>query len=521
MSTIGKIIRVNALPPTGAREKNVIYQVAAPGAVTYTDYAIDENGDLKIHAVVDGTVPVELADNNVSISTPDLKAEGITNQAEYNTDTREKLLQKLDIPNIQGNAQDYPEIIGLDNNGNAAKLPAGDLGKNIANSSLTSIAGAGLTLGEDWEIKTSGKNYTISGLSDVSNDSNFNKFIAQNIEGKIGKSTGKQIFLNTPSSLTESERTAWKTAMNGGWTTNTMSVATITPPVVDKQDKNYWITIRGANLNLNPASFSVDLMANDGTTIIANIPGSQVHLSTDGLDLKFYYNYKNLPLGDYKIRLWNGVAYYITSLTISVIQNIQPVDLSTITWTKKIYNDVINDATFGNGGSAIYQSNPAVKASDAGDPTIVGALKSSKINDVGENFYLEFSVNFQHSSNLTNKAQYVGLMNNNAAIDLLDQTLTKIKTIGVLSSTTGYRSYYLDNTIVGSVSAGSAAGSNETINVIIIKSGTIMTTMVTARNATRHIVTSVPDIEYSLNMAVNNMGGSATTSLAVINLYKF
>ncbi|WEK69011.1 MAG: hypothetical protein P0Y62_14295 [Candidatus Chryseobacterium colombiense] len=47
MSDIGKIIRVNALPPPDKRENNVIYQVAAPGAATYKDYAIDANGDLK------------------------------------------------------------------------------------------------------------------------------------------------------------------------------------------------------------------------------------------------------------------------------------------------------------------------------------------------------------------------------------------------------------------------------------------------------------------------------------------
>jgi len=49
MSNIGKIIRVNALPPEEEREVDVIYQVAAPGSTTYTDYAIDSNGDLKTH----------------------------------------------------------------------------------------------------------------------------------------------------------------------------------------------------------------------------------------------------------------------------------------------------------------------------------------------------------------------------------------------------------------------------------------------------------------------------------------
>ena len=39
----------------------------------------------------------------------------------------------------------------------------------------------------------------------------------------------KSMLLDMPSYLTEQERTNWKTAMNGGWATNTMSVALISP----------------------------------------------------------------------------------------------------------------------------------------------------------------------------------------------------------------------------------------------------------------------------------------------------
>lgn len=44
---IGKIIRVDSLPPKMDRYKNVIYQVSVPNSPTYIDYAIDENGDVK------------------------------------------------------------------------------------------------------------------------------------------------------------------------------------------------------------------------------------------------------------------------------------------------------------------------------------------------------------------------------------------------------------------------------------------------------------------------------------------
>lgn len=387
MSDIGKIIRVNALPPVGERENNVIYQVAAPGAATYTDYAIDANGDLKTHAVVEGSIPVELSDDHVSISDLDLIAEGITTQAEFNSVTTEKLNEKLDKPANDGDVNDYPKIIGVDDNGNVAKLPAGDLGKNVANASLTSIAGAGLTLGSDWIMNTSGKNYTITGLSDVSNDTNFNSFLSQNTNGKIGKTNGKQPFLSLPSTLSDTEKNIWKTSMNGGWTTNTMSVAFITPPVIDKQDKNSWITLRGANLNLNPASFSVEIVANDGITNIATVPNSQVQLYTNGLDLTFYYNFKNLPLGKYKIRLWNGVAYYVTSVTIEVVAALNSINLNDLTWETKLFTPNTPNVVTVSGGSMSYNARAANKPF-ARENDVVAALKSSEFVSAGQNFIM-------------------------------------------------------------------------------------------------------------------------------------
>ncbi|MCT2408609.1 hypothetical protein NZD88_13750 [Chryseobacterium antibioticum] len=331
MSNIGKIIRVNALPPQGERETNVIYQVAAPGAATYTDYAIDENGDMK--TPVADPAAQNLSDDLIKISDPGLVSEGFITQAQFNQNMNEDLDLKLNTPLIDGNAQNFTKVIGLDDHGNTAKLPAGDLGKNVANSSLTTIAGAGLTLGANWTLNTSGLYYSITGLTDASSDTTFNMLLAQNASGRIGKSNGKGAFISLPNQLTESEKTAWKTGMNGGWTTNTMSVAVILPPIVDKQDRDYFITLKGANLNLNPASFSVEIMNSTGTTVIATVPNSQVQLYTNGVDLVFYYNFKNLPLGNYKIRLWNGVAYYITTPTINVIDLLTPIGLSGLSWS--------------------------------------------------------------------------------------------------------------------------------------------------------------------------------------------
>jgi hypothetical protein len=168
MSTIGKIIRVNALPPQGQRETNVIYQVAEPGSATYTDYAIDENGDMKTPVLGSGIQ--DLSDDLVKMSDPDLVSEGFLTQAQFNENIHEQLKYKLNTPLNDGSVQDFTKIVGLDANGNTAKLPAGELGKNVANSSLTTVPGAGLTLGANWALDTSGLYYSIAGLSDGSHD---------------------------------------------------------------------------------------------------------------------------------------------------------------------------------------------------------------------------------------------------------------------------------------------------------------------------------------------------------------
>lgn len=388
MSNIGKIIRVNALPPAGTRENNVIYQVAAQGAATYTDYAVDENGDIKTHAGYFD--PQDLTDHSVNISTQQFSEEGLATQEEFNIDIREKVDNKVEKPIINGTPQSYPKIVGLDAYGNTAALRASDIGKNIANSSLTSVAGSGLTLGADWTVETAGHHYSISGLKDVSADSTFKTFVSQNDSGELGKTNGIQPFLSLPNTLSESDKIAWKTAMNGGWTTNTMSVASISPPVVDSRDKTYYFTLRGTNLNLSPTSFKIELM--DDTTaeiVIAEIPNNQVQLYSNGVDLVFYYNFKNIPVGTYRIRLWNGIAHYVTGAisTIKVLTGLTPISLGNITWQTIQQTPGINGVVNASGNTIAFQNKTENAA--LGNTNIVAAVKSSEIIGNNKNFYLK------------------------------------------------------------------------------------------------------------------------------------
>jgi len=139
--------------------------------------------------------------------------------------------------------------------------------------------------------------------------------------------------------FTEPEKTEIKTLMNGGWTTNTMSVYISYPRFIKSNNPEpAFITLIGANLNLPPTSFTIEIL-NSSDTVVATIDNSHVSL-TDSNKLNFWDNtLKLLPLGIYKIRLWNGAAYYIHNNAIEIKDIIDVVDLSDNVWTIKTYND--------------------------------------------------------------------------------------------------------------------------------------------------------------------------------------
>ncbi len=80
---------------------------------------------------------------------------------------------------------DYKYVVITNDAGGTKKMQANGLGSNVANSSLTSVNGAGLTLGANWFIDTAGYYYSIKGLSDKSADDSFDRFLVQDADGKV------------------------------------------------------------------------------------------------------------------------------------------------------------------------------------------------------------------------------------------------------------------------------------------------------------------------------------------------
>jgi hypothetical protein len=234
--------------------------------------------------------------------------------------------------------------------------------------------------------------------------------------------------------FSDAQKNEIKTIANGGWTTNTMSVAIISPPIVDKQNKPYWINLRGANLNLPPTSFKIELCTGASVsaataTVVVEIPGSQVQLYTNGTDLTFYYNFKDIPEGTYKLRLWNGVAYYLTNFTLNVVAQVNRVDLNNIVWSRKIYNNATSPVITESGASVSYNSDSNVKAM-ADDSSFVAGRKTNQLVGADEDFYMTVEIT-GNTSTITNAngsmTHFVGLVNSTSTVDLLNQTVINVR----------------------------------------------------------------------------------------------
>ncbi|MGO8609521.1 hypothetical protein ACC848_41905, partial [Rhizobium johnstonii] len=81
------------------------------------------------------------------------------------------------------------------------------------------------------------------------------------------------------------------------------------------------------------------------------LPNSNIQIYQNGLDLSFYFNFSTLPKDNYRLRIWNGVAYYMTNsnLAIRVIDNVVAIDTSMITWEVHGVPENINSFTTGSG----------------------------------------------------------------------------------------------------------------------------------------------------------------------------
>ena len=228
----------------------------------------------------------------------------------------------------------------------------------------------------------------------------------------------------------------------------------------------------------------------------------------------FYENIFDLGIGNFKIGIWNGVAYYITPITFEVTNSINNIDLSTLTW------DIVKSSEFAsspngitaNAGSINY-TNTTTTTANENLPQV--SVKSSKIFNAGQNWFIKFNYTINWSA----------LLNYTSVIPTLFG-LVKTNVINALS-------FHVDNTIDNTFTQESGTtrtqvgfrGENfssnrptTSVEVIMIKKGTNLIVVVLNNSTnTRTILktfttTTITDSDFSfIFQAPNRMLGTITS----------
>lgn len=97
----------------------------------------------------------------------------------------------LSEPNLE-----YKYVAILDEQGNAKKMLAGDLGKNSANADLTTTGARTFTQAHNYTHNTAGYYYYLTGLADKSADTTFSRMRVQDAHGQEAWSNGKVVLEN-------------------------------------------------------------------------------------------------------------------------------------------------------------------------------------------------------------------------------------------------------------------------------------------------------------------------------------
>ena len=115
-------------------------------------------------------------------------------------DLKNSIDGKLNKPTTTSNTTSYPYVVGEDGNGNSARLPAGDLGKNFFNSDLSNTSARNHIMNAAITIDTLGNTYSLKNLPDKTTDNTFNKVLKVDSNGVVGK--GEAFIYNVPNNIT-------------------------------------------------------------------------------------------------------------------------------------------------------------------------------------------------------------------------------------------------------------------------------------------------------------------------------
>ena len=336
---------------------------------------------------------------------------------------------KLNKPTTTSTTTSYPYVVGENGNGGSARLPAGDLGKNFFNSDLNNTTARNHTMNAGVTVNTLGNPHTLAGLPNKNIDvANFRKVRVQNASGLDAVVDSKNLLTDGINSMTDAEKTVFKTALNGGWSTGSMSIGMVYPNIVKYADDIIYITIYGANLNL-PLGSEIKIINVENNAEYV-IPNSQV-IYGDASKIYFWIKATDFVKAEYKIRIFNGAAIVDTQSNNNLlfIDVLNEINITSVTWDKKsTTQSQAENVLATSSGTLHFETNDNNAPVNTGG--IVASAKSSIIANANENFVFEARVEGKFSYQISGGFKF-GLINvdkENSLLNNLDLDFEMIST---------------------------------------------------------------------------------------------
>lgn len=172
------------------------------------------------------------------------------------SDLKTEIDGKLNKPTTTSTTTSYPYVVGEDGNGNSARLPAGDLGKNFFNSDLSNTTARNHTMNASVTVNTLGNPHTLAGLPNKNTDiANFRKVRVQNVSGLDAVVDSKNLLTDGVTSMTDAEKDAWRLAQRKSTETYSTGVPVVNgvyPYIQSKENVSFLnFTITGSSLLIN------------------------------------------------------------------------------------------------------------------------------------------------------------------------------------------------------------------------------------------------------------------------------
>ena len=330
-----------------------------------------------------------------------------------------ELSKKIDKPTEEGTTTTHPYVVGVDADGNSAKLPAGDLGKNSANSDLETTGNRTFTQKHIYTYATAGFPYYVTGLPNKSADTTFSRVRVQDANGQEAWSNGKNILLSMPTMMSERERLTYLRQMAGDNSLNLTTINDILERVVVKSNTLQQIIMVGSNFNFAPNESSIYLINDSGDI---NINYTIISPISIALDIP-----SSVPVGEYRVKIITNKLQAIISTQSFIIldsDRVENIDLSNLRWTNAKNPNNTTDITLydsiasGNRVISNEFKKGNTKVPDAGN---IECYKSSELPNItmADNFVINGRFQCESENYGVNATSYFGITFNNSDLSYM------------------------------------------------------------------------------------------------------